>query len=379
MCICLLSFGRFPPLEGLLGLMRGITMSAELEIYGTLGPSCADAETLRQMFAAGITGMRLNLSHATLEESSEMIEAFHRAADAEGVRPSLLIDMQGPELRIGNVKKGVVVREGEEVILAPKGLSAKESDAIPVPEEIFECFEKGMILLLDDGKIHLKVTGAADTDAGRILRAGVLTGGPVLSRKSIAVQGMTITGKTLTRQDLVNLGKAAESGVTDVMQPFVRGAADLMEVRAAMKENGAGDCRLFAKIENRAGIEAVSEILPLTDMIVIARGDLGNAVPLWELPRVQKEISAKALRAGVPFMVVTQMLASMEKSPVPTRAEVSDIFNAVADGAGAVMITGESASGLYPVRASQYLAMTAMEGLRWRKKQELSRHAALEA
>ena len=342
-------------------------MSRDLEIFGTLGPSCADAEILREMFAAGITGMRLNLSHGTLDDSAEMIEAFHRAAQLEGVRPSLLIDMQGPELRIGMVKKGAVVNEGEEVLLFPRGLSAAGEEMIPIPEEIFDHYEKGMVLQLDDGKIRLKVTGMADAGPGRIMRARAITGGPLLSRKSIAVQGMSVTGNTLTQQDHLNLDRAAEAGVTDVMQPFVRGAADLTQVREAMRERGAGSCRLFAKIENQAGISAVQEIIPLTDMLVIARGDLGNAVPLWELPRVQKEISAKCLSAGVPFMVVTQMLASMERSPVPTRAEVSDIFNAVADGASAVMITGESASGLFPVRASQYLVRTAEEGLRWRK------------
>ena len=342
-------------------------MSRDLEIFGTLGPSCADAEILREMFAAGITGMRLNLSHGTLDDSAEMIEAFHRAAQLEGVRPSLLIDMQGPELRIGMVKKGAVVNEGEEVLLFPRGLSAAGEEMIPIPEEIFDHYEKGMVLQLDDGKIRLKVTGMADAGPGRIMRARAITGGPLLSRKSIAVQGMSVTGNTLTQQDLLNLDRAAEAGVTDVMQPFVRGAADLTQVREAMRERGAGSCRLFAKIENQAGISAVQEIIPLTDMLVIARGDLGNAVPLWELPRVQKEISAKCLSAGVPFMVVTQMLASMERSPVPTRAEVSAIFNAVADGASAVMITGESASGLFPVRASQYLVRTAEEGLRWRK------------
>ena len=343
-------------------------MNTELEIYGTLGPSCADTETLRQMFAAGITGMRLNLSHGTLDDSAEMIEAFHLASKAEGVSPSLLIDMQGPELRIGKVKSGAVVREGDKVLLAPRGSGSKRGDSIPIPEEIFDHYEKGMILLLDDGKIRMRAAGTADTDSGRIMMAEVLTGGPVLSRKSIAVQDMAITGNTLTQQDLLNLNRAAGAGVTDVMQPFVRGAADLREVREAMKERGAGGCRLFAKIENRTGIEAVEEIMPLTDMLVIARGDLGNAVPLWELPGVQKEISQKCLAAGVPFMVVTQMLASMEKSPVPTRAEVSDIFNAVADGASAVMITGESASGLYPVIASEYLVRTAKEGLRWRQR-----------
>ena len=218
-----------------------------------------------------------------------------------------------------------------------------------------------MILLLDDGKIRMRAVGTAETDSGRIITAEVLTGGPVLSRKSIAVQDMAITGNTLTQQDLLNLSRAAGAGVTDVMQPFVRGAADLREVREAMKERGAGSCRLFAKIENRTGIAAVEEIMPLTDMLVIARGDLGNAVPLWELPGVQKEISQKCLAAGVPFMVVTQMLESMTHRQVPTRAEVSDIFNAVLDGAASVMVTGETAAGDYPELVIRYMSHTVHE------------------
>lgn len=343
-------------------------METKLEIYGTLGPSCADTQILRQMFAKGITGMRLNLSHGTLRDSEPMISAFHKAAALEGVSPSLLIDMQGPELRIGRVASGLTLIEGEEAVLSTAALQEAEKGEIPVPPEIFDNYEDDMVFLIDDGKIRLEAVGTeGEGDAARI-RTKVLTGGRLISRKSIAVLGKSVTGNTLTKQDLVNLGDAAAAGVTDVMQPFVRGARDLMEVRKAMEESGAGKCRLFAKIENRAGIEATEEILPLTDMLVIARGDLGNAVPLWELPYVQKEISLKCLRAGVPFMVVTQMLASMENSPVPTRAEVSDIFNAVADGASAVMITGESASGRYPVQASEYLVRTAREGLRWRER-----------
>ena len=181
-------------------------MNTDLEIYGTLGPSCADTETLRAMFAAGITGMRLNLSHGTLDESSGMIEAFHRAANAEGISPSLLIDMQGPELRIGSVKKGSVLREGEEVLLCVRGPAAAETEAIPVPEEIFDHYERGMVLLVDDGKIHLKVTEMTAAEPGRLMKAEVLTGGPLLSRKSIAVQGVMVTGNTLTQQDLMNGG-----------------------------------------------------------------------------------------------------------------------------------------------------------------------------
>lgn len=343
-------------------------METNLEIYATLGPACADTKILRQMFAEGITGMRLNLSHGTLRDSEDMISAFHNAAAREGVKPSLLIDMQGPELRIGKAAGNRVLCEGEEVVLIPAGCGAHKADGIEVPSEIFDNYSEGMVLLIDDGKIRLQAAAMDGAGNDAVIRASVLTGGRLLSRKSVAVEGMSVTGNTLTKQDLMNLRDAVSYGVTDVMQPFVRGAADLTVVRRAMQECGAGKCRLFAKIENRAGIAAVEEIIPLTDMLVIARGDLGNAVPLWELPYVQKEISGKCLTAGVPFMVVTQMLASMENSPVPTRAEVSDIFNAVADGASAVMITGESASGRYPVQASEYLVKTAREGLRWRQR-----------
>ena len=341
-------------------------MKDRLEIYATLGPSCADPEILRRMFAEGITGMRLNLSHGSLERSSSLIEAFHRAENLEGVQISLLIDMQGPELRIGSIAKHKMLTEGEEVLLHDKRLRDM-NDSIPIPQEVIRNYEDGMILLIDDGRIRLKAEDLIQNGQETMIKARVLTGGALLSRKSIAVEGRAITGNTLTEQDILNLQNAEAYGVTDVMQPFVRGAADLREVRKAMQESGAGRCRLFAKIENTEGLAAVEEIIPLTDMVVIARGDLGNAVPLWHLPYVQKEISAKCLEAGVPFMVVTQMLASMEKAPVPTRAEVSDIFNAVVDGASSVMVTGETASGSYPLQVAEYLVRTAREGLRYRE------------
>ena len=228
-----------------------------LEIYGTLGPSCADPGILRQMFETGITGMRLNLSHGTLEHSAGMIEAFHKASAEAGVRPSLLIDMQGPELRIGNIEKGRILEEGETVELADRSRGFVPKGAVPVPPEIFSHYEDGMILLIDDGKRKLKTTGLVHSAEGDTITARVLTGGELLSRKSIAAEGMAITGNTLTEQDLMNLRDAARFGVTDVMQPFVRGAKDLREVREAMQESGAGSCRLFAKIENTAGIAAV--------------------------------------------------------------------------------------------------------------------------
>jgi pyruvate kinase len=169
----------------------------------------------------------------------------------------------------------------------------------------------------------------------------------------------------LTETDRRNLSLAVSYGVSAVMQPFVRSAQDIETVRAALKENNAGQIRIFSKIENREGLSRIDEIIQSSDMIVIARGDLGNDVPLPELPGVQKDIAAKCRAAKVPFLVVTQMLTSMIHNPVPTRAEVSDIFNAVTDGASAVMVTNETAVGSYPAEVIRIMKETADAAEHW--------------
>ena len=376
-------------------------MTKKLEIYGTLGPACACVDTLRQMFAEGITGMRLNLSHTTLTGSEELIGSFHDAAASEGVSPSLLIDMQGPELRVGRFPSPIKLERDALVRLIPnpasgissceKGVSSDDTGSDPgsssdkagyrkaalpdcpeitVPPALLKVLTAGIPLLIDDGKLLLETAEISDDGQERIAHAVVRTGGMLHSLKSIAAEGLEVPGDTLTPQDKMNLRYASSMGVTDVMQPFVRGAQDLTRVREAMRENGAGHLRLFAKIENRAGAEALGEIIPHADMIVIARGDLGNSLPLWKLPVLQHYIAAACRAENAPFMVVTQMLASMEHSPVPTRAEVSDIFRAAAEGAAAIMVTGETAGGQYPVEASRYLVRTAAEALRCFGKME---------
>lgn len=300
------------------------------------------------MFRAGMTGVRLNLSHVTLHEAAGQIEALHSAAARCGVKAKLLVDMQGPELRVGALKESLFLEKGAEILLGAGG--------IPVPEIVLPYLVKWQKILLDDGKLLLEVTEPA--------RAKVLRGGELKGRKSIALPGCTLRTPTMTAQDLANIALAAEYGVTGVMQPFVRDREDLETVRNALDAADCENIRLFAKIENMDGVNNLDSLLPECDEIVIARGDLGNAMPLWELPKVQKYIAAKCRAVGRDFMVVTQMLSSMEKSPVPTRAEVSDIYNAVLDGAASVMVTGETAVGAYPVEVIQYLTNTAMEAAR---------------
>jgi pyruvate kinase len=320
------------------------------KIYGTLGPACAAPETLERMLRLGMTGLRLNLSHGSLPQAAGELEALRRAAKACGAAPELIIDMQGPELRIGALPAPLLLRNSETLDL----------DALPFPPEVRRALTPGQELLLDDGKLLLTVARGG--------KAHVNRGGLLQSRKSVALPGKEVRLPALTEADLRNIAAARDFGVTGLMQPFVRSRQDLEAVRAALNAAGCGHLRLFAKIENREGLAKLPELLPACDEIVVARGDLGNAMPLWELPAAQKHIAARCREAGRDFMVVTQMLASMEQNPVPTRAEVCDIFNAVLDGAASVMVTGETAAGKYPAEALRYLAETVRQAELFREQ-----------
>lgn len=324
-------------------------MNKNIEFYGTLGSACESEKTLEEMFRTGMTGVRVNLSHQDLEDRQEWLASMRKAAKRCDIKPDLLVDLQGPELRIGKLKKPLILEEGKKLILGKGG--------VKLSKQILGSLEKGSEILIDDGKILLTVKKAKE----RYAECVVLRGGVLKSKKSITIPGLAIELPTLTKADLMNIHNAHEAGVTGVMLPFVRGAQDIINLRKTLEAEGVGDIRIFAKIENLAGYEAIDEIIPESDMIVIARGDLGMAVPLWELPTIQKDISERCKKAGKPFMVVTQLLHSMEEAMVPTRAEVSDIYNAVLDGADALMLTGETAAGNYPGIAMGYLVQTAKQ------------------
>ena len=322
-----------------------------VDIYGTLGPSCDDTALLKEMFDAGMTGIRINMSHIMLTDCMESILRIHEAAGQSGIVPKILIDMQGPELRIGRFRGEMILEDGKSYFLGSKG--------ILLEDKILEQIETGDEILFDDGRILAEVTDR-DTDLARIV---IRRGGKLTQKKSVLVKGREIMLPAVTDDDRENLRKAGEIGIAGIMQPFVRSREDLLTVRRTLMECGCGDMKVFAKIENRAGIENLESYFDVCDEIVIARGDLGNSMPLWKLPGVQKEIAAKCTGSGMPFMVVTQMLSSMEKSRVPTRAEVSDIYNSVLDGASSVMVTGETAVGDYPVEVIRFLANTVREAL----------------
>ena len=341
-----------------------------IKVYGTFGPKCSDTETLYQMFCAGMTGMRLDLSHALFKDNIKPVENMLAAADRAGVKADFVIDMQGPELRTGTLNAPIFLREGDTAVFtaASAGFAGRRNACIPVPEIVIPWLKPDQQVQIDDGKIICRIVEnnfGESLITGRILRGGILR-----NDRSLSLPGVDVRPATMAKSDLINIRDAKPYGITGIMQPFVRDEEDLKFLRSALEEEGCGHLRLLAKIENRVGIEHLEELLPYGDEFVVSRGDLGSDMELWELPAAQKKIASICRKAGKDFMVVTQMLTSMEHSPVPTRAEVCDIFNAVLDGAHSVMALTETATGEYPVEAMRYLANTAREALLYRERCE---------
>lgn len=319
-----------------------------MDFYGTLGGACSAPETLRALFETGMTGARLNLSHTGLADCTSLLsQTYWPAAHAAGVEAHLIIDLQGPELRVGALEAPVEFPEGDTVMLG--------RDGVPVPRTILDWAKPGHEISLDDSALLVRV----EESSGAALRCRVLRGGVLKSRKSLSILGVQPDTPTLTPDDLANLDLAGALGVTHILQPFVRGKQDVEILRAELDKRGLNHIKIMAKIENQLGLDHLDEIIAAADQICIARGDLGNSMPLWELPGVQKDIARRCVMAGREFCLVTQLLWSMEQRAVPTRAEVLDIYNGVLDGASSLMLTGETAVGKYPVAAMEYLVKTA--------------------
>ena len=376
-----------------------------VRIYGTMGPSCESQKTLEAMLGSGLTGLRINMSHATPEECLNRVKTIRAASASVQIPCDIVLDLKGPEQRVGWLKKTLCLFPGDELIVKSKNRK-EELPLLCVPPTVVNALEPGDRLLIHDGIVTVEVieelepelapaqpdlrpgdasedeeepkgldANETDTDltqdtqnepepAGMIVRkrfrCRTVCGGKVSSQQSVKIQNKELEGPVLSAGDLNALDLAADLGITGVMLSFVRSAADVLEAKEALDARGL-DVRIFSKIESVSGLRYLDEIMEVSDVIIIARGDLGNAVPLWELPGAQKRIAARCREAGKPFMVATQMLQSMTSKAVPYRAEVLDIYNAVLDGASYVMVTGETAVGKFPVQVIDMLARTARE------------------
>ena len=322
-----------------------------IKTYATLGPACCEVETISAMLRLGLTGFRLNLSHRTLDDCKKWTDALRAAGEAAGVRPELIIDLRGGELRLGDLTRPIILRSGDTVRFGKMGLPLLDDD-------ILAALRPRQQMLIDDGAIELTVESHdGATAVCRCLRGGMLEG-----RKSITLPGVEIPRPAVSQADHDDLAAARDHGVTAVMQPFVRSRQDLLQVREALRQHDLEDVTIFAKVEDADGLATVGEWLDLCDVVTVARGDLGSNLCLYDLPRAQKKIAAICRAADKDFLVVTHLLQSMIHTPVPTRAEVTDIYNACLDGAAALMLTGETAQGKHGVEAVRILLEMARRG-----------------
>jgi pyruvate kinase len=323
------------------------------KIVATIGPASAPKEMIKALADAGMDAARLNLSHGTHADHAERARNVRAVGEETGRPLAIIADLQGPKLRIGDLDETRTLVKGSEVIVAPEGASS--DGELPVsPAVIGEVLQPGHDVLIDDGHVRLKVKAVN----GGAATCEVLIGGPVSSHKGVNLPGVPLPIPSLTPKDLDDLEFALELGVDFVALSFVRAAADVRDLKELIREAGS-NAHVIAKIEKAEAVDALDEVLAETDAVMVARGDLGVEIGPALVPLVQKRIILKALETGKPVITATQMLESMVTHAEPTRAEASDVANAVLDGTSAVMLSGETAVGSYPVEAVQTMDLIA--------------------
>jgi pyruvate kinase len=323
------------------------------KIIATIGPACGSEDVIERLIRAGVDVCRLNFSHGTQEAHAETFKRIRAAAARAMKVVSVLQDLSGPKIRTGRLKGGTPIEltEGQTIrILAGDG-EADEEVIYTTYAELARKVQPGGKLLLDDGRIEL----AVERTDGREIVAKVINGGTLGEHKGINAPGVQLAVQAVTPKDIDDLRFGAKLGIDMVALSFVRTGDDLWDARKILTEIGAGDMPLVAKLERPEALEHLDDILKLSQGVMVARGDLGLEIPLEKVPTSQKEITRRARKAGVPVIVATQVLESMRTEPRPTRAEVSDAANAVDDGIDSIMLAGETAVGLYPVKTVETL------------------------
>ncbi len=318
------------------------------KIVCTLGPATDSPDVLRAILQAGARVLRLNYSHGTQAQQAARAETARAIARELGIHIGILADLQGPKMRIGDIAGGsITLRQGATVVLTAKPTPGAEGE-IPFAEpQVLADIRPGARILLDDGALELRAVRAE----GDEVQAEVVVGGELSSRKGVTLPGTEVRMASLTAKDRDDARAAVAAGVDFIALSFVRSAADVQALRALLRSLDAEDMPIVAKIEKREALAQFPAILDAADAIMVARGDLGVEIPPEDVPIHQKAIVRQCNAAGKPVIIATQMLQSMIENPRPTRAEASDVANAILDGADAVMLSGETAVGRYPVEA----------------------------
>ena len=328
------------------------------KIVCTLGPASSEDDIMRQMLLAGLDVARVNFSHGDHESHGEMIDRFRRVRDDLGKAAAVMLDTKGPEIRTGNFKEGKVMLEAGQTFTLTTREADGDSSGCSITYKMLPAeLKQGDTVLIDDGKIRLTVKETTVED----IVCTVENSGPVSNHKGINVPKVRLSMEYLSPTDQSDLLFGIEKDVDYVAASFVRKADDVRDLRRFLDQNGGQRIKIISKIENLEGIENFEEILALSDGIMVARGDMGVEVEFERLPGIQKRFIKRCQQSGKIVITATQMLESMIGSPVPTRAEITDVANAVFDGTSAVMLSGESAMGKYPVEAVKAMARIARQ------------------
>ncbi len=327
-------------------------MKTNAKIVATLGPASANEKTMKQMIEAGVNVFRINFSHGDHDTHRKTIQLIRKINIENNYNVATLADLQGPKLRIGKVKSGEVLNEGDEITFVTTPVEGDAQTVYMNYQQFPSDVKAGERILLDDGKLMLEVKETNQTDT---VIATVIQGGPLKSNKGVNLPNTAISLPCLTNKDIKDLEVALEEGVEWIGLSFVRNAQDVEELKERISNSGK-EAFVVSKIEKPEAVVDIDNILTVTDAVMVARGDLGVEVPMQSVPLIQKMIVEKAHIKSKPVIIATQMMESMIDSMTPTRAEVNDVANSVLDGADAVMLSGETSVGSYPVQVVEAMS-----------------------
>ena len=325
------------------------------KIVGTIGPASQSEEMLTKLMNAGLNVTRINFSHGGYEENGEKIETIKKVRSALNRPVALLLDTKGPEIRTGVLETGnekVTIEEGQEFTFVNDDIIGNNTKTSISYKELYKDVKVGGTLLVDDGALEFEITEIK----GKDIVCKALNTGRLGSRKTMNVPGVKVDLPALTQKDIDDITEGIKRGFDYIAASFVRKASDVIALRNLLDSNGGERVKIISKIENQEGIDNFEEILELSDGIMVARGDMGVEIPMEQVPIVQKRFIKRCNQVGKPVITATQMLESMTSNPRPTRAEVSDVANAVYDTTGAIMLSGECAMGKYPVECVQAMS-----------------------
>ncbi len=327
------------------------------KIVCTLGPASNTKEKIKELIENGMDAARINFSHGDYDSHGQTVNNLKEAREELNAPIPLILDTKGPEIRIKKFAKSKVYLEsGSTFTLTTRDVEGDGNIVGVTYKDLPKDLKKGSRVLLDDGLLELKVTGLSETD----VECEVINGGFLSSNKGVNIPDVYVNLPSLTERDIEDIKFGVKMGFDYIAASFIRSAKDVLKIRRVLEENGGGDIFIIAKIENREGVNNIDEILAVSDGIMVARGDLGVEIPIEEVPLVQKELIKKANAVCKPVITATQMLESMASNPRPTRAEANDVANAIFDGSDAIMLSGETASGKYPVESVSTMARIAV-------------------